>query len=77
MSPIVWLPVTGMILSFCHVSLPAPILASVDQTAKAAGGVPPFALRNKTYTAEATSTMLFSTVLGLVTEAILITFLRP
>ena len=35
-----------------------------------------FALRNKTYTAEATSTMLIGTMLGLVTEAILIAFLR-
>ena len=141
MSPIVWLPVTGMILSFCHVILPEPVLASVDQIAKAAGGaslfalglmlygepvrinadvltniglknflqpglmllgivifglsgplasqvvitgaVPTataasmFALRNKTYTAEATSTILISTVLGLVTEAILIAVLHP
>ena len=140
-SPIVWLPTAGIILSFCHVSLPEPILASVDQIAKAAGGVSlfalglmlygepvrinadiltniglknfvqpglmvlgiaifglsgplasqvvitgavptataasMFALRNKTYTAEATSTILISTVLGLVTEAILIAVLRP
>jgi malonate transporter and related proteins len=141
MSPIVWLPVTGMILSFSHVHLPEPILASVDQIAKSAGGVSlfalglmlygepvrinadvltniglknfvqpalmllgtfifgvsgplasqvvitgavptataasMFALRNKTYTAEATSTILISTILGLITEAALIAYLKP
>jgi len=140
-SPIVWLPVSGMILSFAHVALPEPVLASVDQIGRSAGGVSlfalglmlygepvrinadivtnialknfvqpalmvlgiamfglsgelasqvvitgavptataasMFALRNKTYTAEATSTILISTVLGLVTEAILIAILHP
>jgi predicted permease len=35
-----------------------------------------FALRNKVYTAEATSTIFISTVLGLFTEAVLIAVLR-
>ena len=39
-------------------------------------GLKNFVFRNKTYTAEATSTILISTMLGLVTEAILIAFLR-
>ena len=139
-SPIVFLPLAGIILSFAHVTLPGPVLASVDQIAKAAGGVSlfalglmlygekisvnreivfniglknfvqpalmvlgtfifglkgelasqvlitgavptataaaMFALRNKVYTAEATSTIFISTVLGLFTEALLIAFLR-
>jgi malonate transporter and related proteins len=33
-----------------------------------------FALKNKTYTADATSTILLSTILGIGTEAILIGF---
>jgi malonate transporter and related proteins len=139
-APIVWLPVTGMILSFAHVSLPAPVLTSVDLIGKASGGVSlfalglmlygepvrvnadiltniglknffqpalmvlgvflfgltgqlakqvvitgavptataasMFALRNRTYTAEATSTIFISTLLGLFTEAVLIALLR-
>jgi malonate transporter and related proteins len=35
-----------------------------------------FALRNRTYTAEATSTIFISTLLGLFTEAVLIALLR-
>jgi predicted permease len=135
-NPIVFLPILGVILSFSHINLPPPILASVDIIGKASGGtslfalglmlygekfcinrnvitnigmknflqpalmllaglvlglaktpyheaiitgaVPTataaamFALKNKTYTADATSTILISTVLGIVTEAILI-----
>lgn len=44
MNPIVWLPVSGMVLSFCHVTLPGPVLLSVDLLAKAAGGTSLFAL---------------------------------
>jgi malonate transporter and related proteins len=137
-NPIVWLPVSGMILSFCHVKLPGPVLTSVDLVAKSAGGaslfalglmlygerfmvnanvltnlalknflqpglmvlgavlfgvtgapahqaiitgaVPTataaamFALKNKTYMANATATILISTILGVVTEALLIAF---
>jgi malonate transporter and related proteins len=43
-NPIVWLPVSGMVLSFCHVTLPGPVLTSVDLIAKAAGGTSLFAL---------------------------------
>jgi malonate transporter and related proteins len=135
-NPIVWLPVSGMALSFSHVTLPGPLLTSVDLIAKSAGGaslfalglmlygerfminanvlanlaiknflqpalmgvgavlfgvtgasahqavitgaVPTataaamFALKSKTYTANATATILVSTILGLVTEALLI-----
>jgi predicted permease len=42
--PIVWLPVSGMVLSFCHVTLPEPVLTSVGLIAKAAGGTSLFAL---------------------------------
>ena len=136
MNPIVFLPIFGVVLSFCHVKLPVPVLTSVDIIGKASGGtslfalglmlygerlqinlnvltnigiknflmpalmllgvvifglhgaaahqaiitgaVPTataaamFALKNKTYTADATSTILLSTVLGIGTEAILI-----
>jgi malonate transporter and related proteins len=134
--PIVFLPVLGIILSFCHVKLPVPVLSAVDVMAKASGGtslfalglmlygeklrvnsniltnigiknflqpalmvlgvtmlnlardpahqaivigaVPTataaamFALKNKAYTADATSTILLSTLIGIGTEAILI-----
>lgn len=137
-NPIVWLPITGMILSFCHVKVPGPALESVDLIAKAAGGtslfalglmlygerfmvdanvlvnlgiknflqpglmavgavlfgvtgssahqavitgaVPTataaamFALKNKTYTADATATILISTILGVITEGLLIAY---
>jgi malonate transporter len=43
-NPIVWLPVSGMVLSFCHITLPGPVLTSVDLIAKAAGGASLFAL---------------------------------
>ena len=43
-NPIVWLPVLGMILSFQHVTLPGPVMDSVDMMAKAAGGTSLFAL---------------------------------
>jgi len=135
-NPIVFLPVSGLVLSLLHVKLPVPVLSSVDIIGKASGGtslfalglmlygeklkinlnvitniglknflqpglmvvgaaifgltrdpahqaiitgaVPTataaamFALKNKTYTADATSTILLSTVLGIATEAILI-----
>jgi malonate transporter len=135
-NPIVFLPILGVILSFCHVTLPVPVLSSVKIIGAASGGtslfalglmlygekfrvnlnvltnigiknflqpalmvlgvamlwltkdpahqaiitgaVPTataaamFALKNKTYTADATSTILLSTVLGIGTEAILI-----
>jgi malonate transporter len=137
-NPIVWLPISGMILSFSHITVPGPVLASVDQIAKAAGGtslfalglmlygehfmfdpnvwvnlaiknfmqpalmafgavlfgvgeapahqavmtgaVPTataaamFALKNKTYTADATATILISTILGILTEGLLIAY---
>jgi len=137
-NPIVWLPVSGMILSFSHVTLPGPVLTSVDLISKSAGGtslfalglmlygerfminanvltnlaiknflqpalmglgavlfgvvgasahqavitgaVPTataaamFALKSKTYTANATSTILISTILGVLTEGLLIAF---
>jgi malonate transporter and related proteins len=137
-NPIVWLPVSGMILSFCHVKLPGPALISIDLIAKSAGGaslfalglmlygerfmvnanvltnlaiknflqpalmvlgtvlfgvagapahqaiitgaVPTataaamFALKTKTYTANATATILISTILGVFTEALLIAY---
>ena len=137
-NPIVWLPISGMVLSFCHVTLPGPVLTSVDLIAKAAGGtslfalglmlygerflinanvltnlavknflqpalmvlgavlfgvvgapahqavitgaVPTataaamFALKSKTYTADATATILISTILGVVTEGLLIAY---
>ncbi|SDG90486.1 AEC family transporter [Paraburkholderia phenazinium] len=44
LNPIVWLPVSGMVLSFCHVTLPGPVLTSVDLIAKSAGGTSLFAL---------------------------------
>ncbi len=139
--PIVWVPVSGVILSFYRVRLPAPILDSVDMIGKAAGGtslfalglmlygeafrinpnvlanlamknflqpglmalgavlfgvtgasahqaiitgaVPTataaamFALKNDSYTADATATILISTLLGIVTAAILIAVLSP
>ncbi|MFL9871211.1 AEC family transporter [Paraburkholderia megapolitana] len=43
-NPIVWLPILGMVLSFTHVTLPGPVLTSVDLIAKAAGGTSLFAL---------------------------------
>jgi malonate transporter and related proteins len=137
-NPIVWLPVSGMILSFCRVTLPGPVLTSVDLLAKAAGGaslfalglmlygerflinanvltnlalknflqpglmvlgavlfgvtgapahqaiitgaVPTataaamFALKTRTYTANATATILISTILGIFTEGLLIAY---
>ncbi|MGH8778045.1 AEC family transporter [Paraburkholderia sp.] len=137
-NPIVWLPISGMVLSFCHVTLPGPVLTSVDLIAKAAGGtslfalglmlygerfminanvltnlgiknflqpalmvlgaflfgvtgasahqavitgaVPTataaamFALKTNTYTADATATILISTILGVITEALLIAY---
>jgi len=42
--PIVWLPVSGMVLSFCHITLPEPVQTSVGLIAKAAGGTSLFAL---------------------------------
>ncbi|WP_322008765.1 AEC family transporter [Paraburkholderia sp. J12] len=138
LNPIVWLPVSGMVLSFCHVTLPGPVLLSVDLVAKAAGGtslfalglmlygerfmlnanvltnlaiknvlqpalmalgvvlfglkgapahqvvitgaVPTataaamFALKTKTYTADATATILISTILGVAIEGLLIAY---
>jgi predicted permease len=128
-NPIVWLPVSGVALSFLHIRLPGPVTASIDMIAKASGGaslfalglmfygqrfivsadvitnvalknflqpalmalgvlllgltgaVPTataasmFALRNKTYMAEASSTILISTILGILTEAGLIILL--
>ena len=138
-NPIVWLPISGAVLSFAHVKLPGPVNESVGLIGKAAGGtslfalglmlygerfrinanvltniglknflqpglmflgvlmfgltgtpahqviitgaVPTataasmFALKNNTYTADATSTILISTVLGIVTEALLIALL--
>jgi malonate transporter len=137
-NPIVWVPVSGMILSFSHVTLPGPVLTSVDLIAKSAGGtslfalglmlygegfminanvltnlaiknflqpalmalgavlfgvvgapahqavvtgaVPTataaamFALKNRTYTANATATILISTILGVITEGLLIAY---
>jgi malonate transporter len=137
-NPIVWLPVSGMVLSFAHVTLPEPVLTSVDLIAKSAGGaslfalglmlygerfminanvltnlaiknfvqpglmvvgtilfgvvgapahqavitgaVPTataaamFALKTKTYTADATATILISTILGIATEGLLIAY---
>jgi malonate transporter len=137
-NPIVWLPVSGMVLSFCRVTLPGPVLTSVDLIAKAAGGtslfalglmlygerfvinanvlvnlglknflqpgimalgavlfgvvgapahqavitgaVPTataaamFALKTNTYTANATATILISTILGVITEGLLIAY---
>ncbi|MBT2794275.1 AEC family transporter [Paraburkholderia strydomiana] len=137
-NPIVWLPVSGMVLSLCHVTLPEPVLTSVDLIAKAAGGTslfalglmlygerfvinanvlvnlgmknflqpalmalgavlfgvagPPahqvvitgavptataaaiFALKSNTYTGDATATILVSTILGVVTEGLLIAY---
>jgi malonate transporter len=136
LNPIVFLPIFGVVLSFCRVKLPTPVLSAVDLIGKASGGtslfalglmlygekfqinvevltnigiknflmpammllgvllfkltgdpahqaiitgaVPTataaamFALKNKTYTADATSTILLSTALGIGTEAILI-----
>ena len=138
-NPIVWLPISGAVLSFAHVKLPGPVNESVGLIGKAAGGtslfalglmlygerfrinanvltniglknflqpglmflgvlmfgltgtpahqviitgaVPTataasmFALKNNTYTADATSTILISTVLGILTEALLIALL--
>ncbi len=137
-NPIVWLPVSGMILSFSHVTLPGPVLTSIDLIAKSAGGtslfalglmlygerfminanvltnlaiknflqpalmalgavlfgvvgapahqavitgaVPTataaamFALKNKAYTADATATILTSTILGVIAEGLLIAY---
>jgi malonate transporter len=137
-NPIVWLPISGMVLSFAHVTLPGPVLTSIDLIAKAAGGtslfalglmlygerfkinanvlanlgiknflqplimalgavlfgvvgapahqavitgaVPTataaamFALKNNTYTADATSTILISTILGVLIEGLLIAY---
>jgi len=44
MNPIVWVPLSGAILSFCHISLPGPVFASIDMIGKAAGGASLFAL---------------------------------
>ena len=138
-NPIVWLPISGAVLSFAHIKLPGPVHEAVELIAKTAGGaslfalglmlygerfrinanvltniglknflqpglmflgvflfgvtgaaahqvvitgaVPTataasmFALKNNTYTADATSTILISTVLGIVTEALLIALL--
>jgi malonate transporter and related proteins len=138
-NPIVWLPISGAILTFCGVKLPGPVLGAVGMVAKSAGGtslfalglmlygekfrintnvlanlgmknflqpalmavgallfgldktdahqailtgaVPTataaamFALKNNTYTADATATILISTIMGLVTEGILIAML--
>ena len=137
--PIVWMPICGAIMSFCHITFPKPIMLSVEIIAKTAGGtslfalglmlygerfrinanvltniglknflmpvlmalavvfvgltgapakeviitgaVPTaaaasmFALKNKTYTADATATILLSTVLGIFAEAMLIAYL--
>ena len=137
-NPIVWLPISGMVLSFAHVTLPGPVLTSIDLIAKAAGGtslfalglmlygerfkinanvlanlgiknflqplimalgavlfgvvgapahqavitgaVPTataaamFALKSNTYTGDATATILVSTILGVVTEGLLIAY---
>jgi predicted permease len=137
-NPIVWLPISGMVLSFAHVTLPGPVLTSIDLIAKAAGGtslfalglmlygerfkinanvlanlgiknflqplimalgavlfgvvgapahqavitgaVPTataaamFALKSNTYTADATSTILISTILGVLIEGLLIAY---
>jgi malonate transporter and related proteins len=137
-NPIVWLPILGMVLSFAHVTLPEPVLTSVDLIAKSAGGtslfalglmlygerfmvdanvltnlaiknffqpalmavgamlfgvvgapahqavitgaVPTataaamFALKSNTYTADATATILISTILGVITEGLLIAY---
>jgi malonate transporter len=137
-NPIVWLPISGMVLSFAHVTLPGPVLTSIDLIAKAAGGtslfalglmlygerfkinanvlanlgiknflqplimalgavlfgvvgapahqavitgaVPTataaamFALKNNTYTADATSTILISTILGVLIEGLLVAY---
>ena len=43
-NPIVFLPISGLILSFLHIRLPAPALSSVDIIGKAAGGTSLFAL---------------------------------
>jgi predicted permease len=40
----VWLPIVGVVLSFSRVTLPAPLLESVDLLARAAGGVSLLAL---------------------------------
>jgi malonate transporter len=67
-----------MVLGIVHLRLSGELASQVVIT----GAVPTataasmFALRNKTYTAEATSTILISTVLGLFTEALLIAVLR-
>ncbi len=138
-NPIVWLPILGVVLSFAHVTLPAPIFSAVNTIAQSAGGaslfalgimlygerfminrdvlanvgiknflqpalmalgvvlfgvagdparqviitgaVPTataasmFALKNNTYTANATATILISTILGIFTEAALIALL--
>jgi malonate transporter len=138
-NPIVWLPISGAILSVCGVKLPTPVLGAVGMIARSAGGtslfalglmlygerfrinanvlanlgmknflqpalmalgaimfglaktdahqaiitgaVPTataaamFALKNRTYTSDATATILLSTLIGLVTEGILIAVL--
>jgi malonate transporter and related proteins len=138
-NPIVWLPISGAILTFCGVKLPGPVLGAVGMVAKSAGGtslfalglmlygekfrintnvlanlgmknflqpalmavgavlfgldktdahqailtgaVPTataaamFALKNNTYTADATATILISTIMGLFTEGVLIAML--
>uniref|UniRef100_UPI00131E8B8A AEC family transporter n=1 Tax=Beijerinckia sp. L45 TaxID=1641855 RepID=UPI00131E8B8A len=43
-NPIVWLPILGVILSFAHITLPGPVVSSVDMIAKTAGGTSLFAL---------------------------------
>lgn len=40
----VWLPIVGVALSFSHLTLPAPLMESVDLVARAAGGVSLLAL---------------------------------
>jgi malonate transporter and related proteins len=138
-NPIVWLPISGAILTFCGVKLPGPVLGAVGMVAKSAGGtslfalglmlygekfrintnvlanlgmknflqpalmavgavlfgldktdahqailtgaVPTataaamFALKNNSYTADATATILISTIMGLFTEGVLIAML--
>lgn len=43
-NPIVWLPILGVAISFSGLHLPAPVVASVETIAKAAGGTSLFAL---------------------------------
>lgn len=138
-NPIVWLPILGAVLSFSHITLPGPVLLSVDMVGRAAGGIALFGLglmlygepfrinadvltnvavknflqpalmalgvvlfgltavsaheaiitgavptataaamfaqKNKTYTADATATILISTILGIGTVGVLMALL--